>query len=149
MPYQRFDLRHVSGDTTDPDVLHRLIADDELDRVIVLAGRNRQESSRGSKEEFIVGDRLVSLLMSQVAENDDLTDVLATLLSPDGPEIASISARSIVPAGHTTRIGSIAEHVAGHGCYLLGHKAKGRVELNLPLAMMITPVEHDEFIVVR
>ena len=38
-PFQRFELRHTSGDTTDPTTLERFLSHPGLDRVVVLADR--------------------------------------------------------------------------------------------------------------
>jgi ion channel POLLUX/CASTOR len=188
MPYQRFELRYSVADSTNPEVLARLLADRSLDRLIVLASRGGGSSadadarvlltvlelrqllrdrpevqvivelldprnvelvSSGCLEEFIVGDRIVSLLMAQLAENGELEHVFNTLLAADGPEISLVPAQSIVPAGHTTRVGSVAQQLLLSGHYLLGIRQGGKVRLNLGPEMTFSVAPGDAFVVVE
>ena len=49
--------------------------------------RNRELATVTDADDFIVSEQLVSLMMSQVAENKDLGAVLQDLFDPDGAEL--------------------------------------------------------------
>ena len=49
--------------------------------------RNRALAEVTRADDFIVSDKLVSLLLAQVAENSELTAVFADLFDPEGSEI--------------------------------------------------------------
>jgi hypothetical protein len=48
---------------------------------------NRRLAEVTNADDFIVSDRLVSLMMSQISENKDLNIVFKDLFSPDGSEV--------------------------------------------------------------
>ncbi len=58
--------------------------------------RNRQLADITSADDFIVSDKLISLLMSQVAENKFLMRVFEDLFDADGSEIYIKSAKEYV-----------------------------------------------------
>jgi voltage-gated potassium channel Kch len=53
----------------------------------MLDDRNRELAEVTKADDFIVSDKLISLMLSQVSENRQLTDVFATLFSSVGSEI--------------------------------------------------------------
>ena len=61
--------------------------------------RNRQLADITSADDFIVSDKLISLLMSQVSENKDLMRVFEDLFDADGSEIYIKPAKEYVQTG--------------------------------------------------
>jgi voltage-gated potassium channel Kch len=61
--------------------------------------RNRELAEVTRADDFIVSDRLISLMLSQVSENKDLMDVLMDLFDPEGAEMY------LKPAGDYVQIG--------------------------------------------
>jgi voltage-gated potassium channel Kch len=53
----------------------------------MLDDRNRELAEVTQADDFIVSDKLISLMLSQISENDRLKDVFDTLFSSDGSEI--------------------------------------------------------------
>jgi hypothetical protein len=61
--------------------------------------RNRTLAQVTKADDFVVGDKLISLLMTQISENKRLADVFGDLFDPDGSEIY------LKPAGYYVRLG--------------------------------------------
>lgn len=53
----------------------------------MLDDANRELAEVTQADDFIVSDKLISLMLSQISENKQLTDVFSTLFSSDGSEI--------------------------------------------------------------
>ncbi|TFD67781.1 CASTOR/POLLUX-related putative ion channel [Cryobacterium ruanii] len=53
----------------------------------MLDDANRELAEVTQADDFIVSDKLISLMLSQISENKHLTDVFSTLFSSDGSEI--------------------------------------------------------------
>ncbi len=53
----------------------------------MLDDRNRELAEVTQADDFIVSDKLISLMLSQVSENKQLTEVFDQLFSSDGAEI--------------------------------------------------------------
>jgi ion channel POLLUX/CASTOR len=185
--FQRFELRHTSGDTTDVSVLRRFLEPDSIDRVVVLADRASGTSAvadsrvlltllelrqvglaspvrvvaelldardvelvhGGGTEEFIIGDRLTSLLMAQLAEQGNLSEVFDLLLAAEGPEISVLPATSLGELGHETTVAQLTRHLVDRNAYLIGFRTGSRVTLNPPRDGHIRLDADVELIVVR
>jgi hypothetical protein len=61
--------------------------------------RNRTLAQVTKADDFVVSDKLISLLMTQISENKRLADVFGDLFDPDGSEIY------LKPAGYYVRLG--------------------------------------------
>ncbi|NTW40125.1 MAG: potassium transporter TrkA [Cellulomonadaceae bacterium] len=72
----------------------------------MLDDRNRELAEVTNADDFIVSDKLIALMLSQISENKQLTDVFATLFSSDGSEIylrpAELYVRDGVPVDFYT-----------------------------------------------
>jgi voltage-gated potassium channel Kch len=62
--------------------------------------RNRQLAEVTAADDFIVSDKLVSLMLSQLEQNQDLYEVFGELLSSDGSEVHLHPAEYYVKLGH-------------------------------------------------
>ena len=67
----------------------------------ILDQRNRELAESSRADDFIVSDRLVSLLMAQVSENKALNEVFNDLFDPIGAEIFLKPAMNYIQAGVT------------------------------------------------
>jgi Trk K+ transport system NAD-binding subunit len=187
-PFQRFELRHTNGDTTDPATLARFLSHSGLDRVVVLADRvgcttgeadarvlltllelrklagspspvrvvaelldprDVELVRKGGTEEFIVGDRLTSLLMAQLAEEGSLRDVFAALLASKGPELAVIPAEAIAAVGHVTTYRQLLRHLLERRYFLIGTRLGPTVTLNPAAPEPLVLQSGVELIVIR
>lgn len=84
--------------------------------------RNRELAQVARADDFIVSDKLVSLMLSQIAENKDLNAVFTTLLSPNGSEIYLRPASDYVKLGQPVTFYTVAAAAAARNETVLGYK---------------------------
>lgn len=108
--------------------------------------RNRQLADITSADDFIVSDKLVSLLMSQVAENKYLMRVFEDLFDADGSEIYIKPAREYVQVGQTMNFYTILESAARKNEVAIGYRniAKSR-SADDQYGVVLNPKKSDEF----
>jgi len=70
--------------------------------------------------DFIVSDRLISLLLTQLAENEHLAEVFDDLLDPAGAELYCKPASRYCRTGEATTFGAIADAARRHGEAVIG-----------------------------
>jgi ion channel POLLUX/CASTOR len=80
----------------------------------ILDSRNRELAESSRADDFIVSDRLVSLLMAQASENKALNEVLNDLFDPIGAEIFLKPATDYVQAGTPVSFYTVAEAAIGY-----------------------------------
>ena len=84
--------------------------------------RNRQLADITSANDFIVSDKLVSLLMSQVSENKYLMRVFEDLFDADGSEIYIKPAREYVKVGVDINFYTVMESAAAKNEVAIGYR---------------------------
>lgn len=84
--------------------------------------RNRQLADITSADDFIVSDKLISLLMSQVSENKFLMRVFEDLFDSDGSEIYIKPARQYVKVGEEINFYTILESAARKNEVAIGYR---------------------------
>ncbi len=84
--------------------------------------RNRQLADITSADDFIVSDKLVSLLMSQVSENKFLMRVFEDLFDAEGSEIYIKSAREYVRVGIPLNFYTVLESAARKNEVAIGYR---------------------------
>ncbi len=84
--------------------------------------RNRQLADITSADDFIVSDKLISLLMSQVSENKFLMRVFEDLFDSDGSEIYIKPAKEYVRVGEPMNFYTILESAARKNEVALGYR---------------------------
>ncbi|GAB4233241.1 MAG: lipoprotein [Ekhidna sp.] len=108
--------------------------------------RNRQLADITSADDFIVSDKLVSLLMSQVSENKYLMRVFEDLFDADGSEIYIKPAREYVQTGIPMNFYTILESAARKNEVAIGYriisKAKNADE---QYGVVLNPKKSEEF----
>lgn len=118
--------------------------------------RNRQLADITSADDFIVSDKLLSLLMSQVSENKYLMRVFEDLFDADGSEIYIKPAREYVQVGEPMNFYTILESAARKNEVAIGYRviSKARnaddqygVVLNPKKSEMFTLSQEDTVIV--
>lgn len=88
----------------------------------MLDDRNRELAEVTKADDFIVSDKLISLMLSQVSENKRLTDVFATLFTSEGSEIYLRPAELYVPQGKPMNFYTLIESAALKGETALGYR---------------------------
>jgi len=96
-----------------------------LDLTIVsemLDDKNRELAEVTKADDFIVSDKLVSLLLSQVSENKQLTDVFDTLFSANGSEIYLRDVEDYIVAGSTVDFFTVVDAATRRGETAIGYR---------------------------
>jgi Trk K+ transport system NAD-binding subunit len=83
---------------------------------------NRALAEVTHADDFIVSDRIVSLLLSQISENKELNVVFKDLFSPDGSEIYLKPARNYVEIGKDMTFSTVVGAAAEKGESAIGYK---------------------------
>jgi len=86
--------------------------------------RNRELAEVTRADDFIVSDHLVSLMLSQVAENKNLSAVFADLFDPAGSEIYLKPAENYVRAGTPVNFYTVVEAARRRGEVAFGYRLK-------------------------
>lgn len=84
--------------------------------------RNRALAQVARADDFIVGDSLVSLMLSQLSENKHLDKVFRSLFSADGSEIYIRPARDYVAIGAEMDFHTLLEAAARRGETAIGYR---------------------------
>ncbi len=90
--------------------------------------RNRQLADITSADDFIVSDKLVSLLMSQVSENKFLMRVFEDLFDADGSEIYIKPATEYIQVGEPTNFYTILESAARKNEVAIGYRIRSEAK---------------------
>lgn len=118
--------------------------------------RNRQLADITSADDFIVSDRLVSLLMSQVSENKYLMRVFEDLFDAEGSEIYIKAADEYVRTGVPINFYTLLESAARKNQIAIGYRRmkfareSGQgygVIVNPPKSQMFT-LDHNDMVIV-
>lgn len=115
--------------------------------------RNRQLAEVAQPDDFIVSDKLVSLLLAQISENAHLAAVFDDLFDPQGAEIYLKPAEDYVAAGEPVRFATVVDAARRRGEIAIGHlSAKGgvaeRVRVNPKKSAQVTFAPGDKVIVI-
>lgn len=115
--------------------------------------RNRQLAEVAQPDDFIVSDRLVSLLLAQISENAALSAVYADLFDPEGAEIYLKPAEDYVVTGKPVRFATVVESARRRGEVAIGYlsakgPAKERVHVNPKKGSPATFGDGDKIIVI-
>jgi hypothetical protein len=86
--------------------------------------RNRSLAEVTRADDFIVSDRLISLLLTQVSENKDLNPVFTDLFDSEGSEIYLRPASDYVQPGATVTYATVVEAARRYGEVALGYRIR-------------------------
>jgi len=109
--------------------------------------RNRQLADITSADDFIVSDKLVSLLMSQVAENKYLMRVFEVLFDADGSEIYIKPAKEYVQTGQSMNFYTILESAARKNEVAIGYRVISKAKsADEQYGVVLNPKKSEEFV---
>lgn len=109
--------------------------------------RNRQLADITSADDFIVSDKLISLLMSQVAENKFLMRVFEDLFDADGSEIYIKPATEYVRIGVEMNFYTILESAARKNEVAIGYRKISEARMGTKgYGVYVNPKKSDVFI---
>lgn len=86
--------------------------------------RNRELAHVTKADDFIVSDKLIALMLSQLSENGDLNDVFKDLFDPDGSEIYLKPASDYVELDRDLNFYTVIEAAARKNETAIGYKLK-------------------------
>jgi voltage-gated potassium channel Kch len=118
--------------------------------------RNRALAEVTRADDFIVSDRMTSLLLSQVAENRHLKAVFDDLFDPEGSEIYLRAAGEYVRTGQPMTYATVVESARRRGEIAIGYRRRALIEdatqaygvvLNPPKSAAVTFEAGDRVIV--
>lgn len=122
----------------------------------MLDDRNRQLAEVTQADDFIVSDKLISLMLSQISENKDLGEVFADLFNSEGSEIYLKPAGDYVSTGQPLNFYTVLEAARRRGHIALGYRIMSKagdasagygVTLNPDKAATITFSPADKIVV--
>ena len=90
----------------------------------MLDDRNRELAEITRADDFIVSDRLVSLVMSQISENKELSALFEKLFDPEGSELYLKPAGDYVEPGAPLNFYTVVEAARRRGEVAVGYRAK-------------------------
>lgn len=140
--------------------LREMEAGSERDFSIVsemMDDRNRELAEATKAEDFIVSDRLISLLLAQMSQSPDLEPVFADILDAEGSEIYLKPAEEYIERGRATNFATVVEAAKRRGEVAIGYRvdADARVPeraygvaVNPPKSRAIEPAAGDRVIVI-
>lgn len=109
--------------------------------------RNRQLADITNADDFIVSDKLVSLLMSQVAENKYLMRVFEDLFDADGSEIYIKPANQYVQPGIKMDFYTVLESAARKNEVAIGYRNISKAKIaDEQYGVVLNPKKSDEFV---
>lgn len=86
--------------------------------------RNRELAEVTRADDFIVSDKLISLMMSQISENKDLTGVFQDLFDPEGSELYLKSASDYVTPGKPINFYTVLEAARRRNEVAIGYRIR-------------------------
>jgi hypothetical protein len=155
LPVQRADARTLIT------LLHLRDIASHADRPFAIVSemldvRNRALAEVTRTDDFIVSDRLISLMLSQVAENKELNQVFYDLFDPAGSEIFLKHASHYVALGQPVSFYTVVEAARRRGEAAFGYRLKALVNdptlahgvvVNPDKSKLVTFGERDRIIV--
>jgi len=88
----------------------------------MLDARNRELAEIAHADDFVISDRLVALVMTQISENKDLGAVFTDLLDPEGSEIYLKPASDYVGLGREVSFHTVLEAARRKGETAFGYR---------------------------
>ena len=133
-------LRKVLDDLP-PDVRRPSVATELLDV------RDVELARVTSPDDFVVSERLTSLMMAQLAENPQLSLVFRDLFDAAGTDLSLRPATSYVPVGQPVQFGSVVRSVLTRREVVIGYRSGDDIVLNPPKSAEVTFARDDTLIV--
>ncbi len=110
----------------------------------MIDSRNRALAEVTRADDFIVSDKLVSLILSQVAENRALNAVFTDLFDPEGAEVYLKPASNYVRMGQPLNFYTVVEAARQRNEVALGYRlAKDSKEASKAYGVVVNPTKSD------
>ena len=100
---------------------------------------NREVAQVTKADDFIVGTKLISLLMTQLAENHHLQRVFTDLFDPTGSEIYLKPASEYVRPGSDVNFATVVASARRRGETAIGYRSHGRQHESPSYGVVLNP----------
>ena len=108
----------------------------------MLDNRNRELAEVTKADDFIVSDKLISLMLSQVSENKGLADVFRYLFSADGSELYLKPADQYVKPGQSVNFYTVLEAARLRGEVAIGYRLQHQAhDASAAYGVRVNPVK--------
>lgn len=109
--------------------------------------RNRTLAEVTKADDFIVSDRLISLLMAQVASNKSLNRVFTDLFDADGAEIYLKPVRDYVQIGTAVNVSTLVESASQRHEVAIGYRIDAHhLDATLQYGIVLNPAKAQEIV---
>jgi hypothetical protein len=107
--------------------------------------RNRDLAEVTKADDFIVSDKLISLMMSQVSENKSLMDVFEDLMDSEGSEIYLKPITNYIKAGEKTSFYTLLESAKRRGEIAIGYRIQAAAhDSENAYGVKVSPVKSEQ-----
>ena len=132
-------LLHIRSITEKSDKRIKLVSE-------MIDMKNRQLADITSADDFIVSDKLLSLLMTQVSENKYLMRVFEDLFDADGSEIYIKPAVEYVSIGEKVNFYTVLESAARKNEVAIGYRINAKSkDVNFDYGVVVNPKKSEYF----
>jgi hypothetical protein len=100
---------------------------------------NRRLATATRADDFVVGSRMIGLLLTQLSTNDRLGSVFAELLSPGGVDIYLEPAELYVRAGEPTNFAAVLDAAQRRGQTALGYRIHAQTHAAPGFGVVLNP----------
>ena len=123
----------------------------------MLDDRNRELAEVTKADDFIVSDKLLSLMLAQVSENKHLSHVFTDMFDPEGSEIYVKPASDYVALGRPVNLYTVLEAARRRGHVAIGYVVgsqvsneggRAGVHVNAPKSEVVTFTAADRIVVI-
>lgn len=118
----------------------------------MLDDRNRELAALSDTNDFIVSNKIIALMLTQISENRDLYDVFIDLFSAEGSELYLKPITDYVVTSRPVTFATVVMSAAARGQLAIGYKihgdAQSRVRLNVSKAETMHFGDADQVIVI-
>jgi voltage-gated potassium channel Kch len=110
----------------------------------MLDDRNRELAEVTNADDFIVSDKLISLLLSQVSENKKLTEVFDDLFASTGSEVYLNPAEFYISAGQSVDFYTVLEAARRRGETAIGYRVAAKARSSADsYGVVVNPTKTD------
>ena len=106
--------------------------------------RNRALAEVTRVDDFVVSNKLVSLMLAQASENEYLEEIFKDLLDEEGSEICLRPAEFYVPVGAELTFYDVARAAAARGEVAIGHHLNGAHRGEGASGIIVNPTKSDK-----
>ena len=103
--------------------------------------RNRDLAEVARADDFIVGDRLISLLLSQISENPELDAVFQDFFDPQGSEIYLMPVELYVKTGVPVNFYTLVESARRRNQVALGYRLARDIDTPPAYGVRLNPAK--------